>query len=388
MKRGEFLKTFLKKCWHFITDFTKKGGLVYVQDPQEKSPTEGRLLSLDAYRGFIMLMLIGRAGLGSPVRRPNLAFILTHLDHIEWEGMRLWDLIQPAFMFIVGMAMSFSIASRIVQGASTKHIFRHVIWRAFILLMISQILYSVAMKELTFQLYNVLSQIAFASVLTFLILRLSFRCQVLATMCLLLGHWALFVLFPGAEGPFSKCDNIGAVIDRAVLGFNYPGYYVTINFISSTATMLFGAWVSLLLLKRRPAAYTVKVLAAAAAAAFVGGLILQPFNPMIKRLWTASFTLFSTGWIVLLFLAFYWFVDVKRFQRTVFPFIVVGKNSIFIYCVSLTLQGWLYQTMRVFTSPLHYIAPLAPTIANAILVPGLVWYLCYWLYKRNIFFKI
>lgn len=362
--------------------------LARVHDVAERESNPGRLLSLDAYRGLVMWLMVSRVGLGSAERHPSAAPLLQQLDHVEWEGMTLWDLVQPAFLFVVGVAIPLAVRRRLDGGASRNDVFLHVLRRALILVVLSQILYSVATKELTFQLINVLSQIALTSVLTFLILQLSFRHQVVAAVALLLGPWALFVLFPGADGPFSRDQNVGAVIDRAILGWNYPGYYVTINFIGSTATTLFGAWAGLLLLEKRPAASTAKILAGAAGAAFAGGLVLQPFNPMVKRLWTTSFTLVSAGWVLLALLAFYWLAEVRRYRRLAFPFAVVGMNSIFIYCVSMLLQGGLFESLRLFTTPLRHLGALAPGIASAVLASAVYWYLCYWLYERKIFFRV
>lgn len=155
--------------------------------------------------------------------------------------------------------------------------------------------------------------------------------QVLTAVVILTAHWALFVLFPGTEGPFSKTDNVGAMIDLAILGKNYPGYYVTINFMSSAGTTLLGVWTAQLLMQRRPHRVNVKLLAAGATMCFVLGWALEPFNPMIKRLWTASFTLASAGWVLLMLLVFYWAVEVQGVRKRSFPLVVVGMNSIFIY---------------------------------------------------------
>ena len=95
---------------------------------------------------------------------------------------------------------------------------------------------------MTFQLINVLSQIAFGYLLCFAIMRMRFQYQVATAAAMLGGAWALFVIFPGPQGPFSQTGNIGAVIDLKLLGYNYSGYYTTINFIGNAVTILFGCW--------------------------------------------------------------------------------------------------------------------------------------------------
>ncbi len=112
----------------------------------------------------------------------------------------------------------------------------------------SQILMSIQRHTLFFQLTNVLAQIAITYFLCYLIMQLRFRWQAVVAGLILIGHWALFVAFPGTEGPFaSKTTNIGAVIDYFVFGRDNPGYWVSVNFITSTATTLFGVWTGQLL---------------------------------------------------------------------------------------------------------------------------------------------
>ena len=172
---------------------------------------------------------------------------------------------------------------------------------------------------LKLQFINVLCQIAFGYVLCFLITRLEFRWQVAAAVAMLAGYWALFAIFPGPDGPWSQTGNIGAVIDLKLLGYNYSGYYTTINFIGNAVTILFGCWAGALLRTDRSHAYKLRVLAACAAAGFALGLALQPFNPMVKRLWTDSFTFFSAGWVILMLMAFYWVIEVRTGEALGLP---------------------------------------------------------------------
>jgi predicted acyltransferase len=233
-----------------------------------------------------------------------------------------------------------------------------------------------------------LCQIAFGYVVCFLITRMEFRKQVAVALAMLAGYWAVFAVFPGPDGPWSKTGNIGAVIDLKLLGYNYSGYYTTINFIGNAVTILFGAWAGMLLRSNRSHAYKLKVLAVCAAAGFALGLALQPFNPMVKRLWTDSFTFFSAGWVILMLMAFYWLIDVKQVKRWAFPFLVLGMNSIFIYSLGqIGIKGWLNRGLQSFTGNFQFLGDFG-AIPQQILVLSLLWYVCYWLYKRQIFFKI
>jgi heparan-alpha-glucosaminide N-acetyltransferase len=351
----------------------------------------GRLMSLDAYRGFIMLLLVSEGfGLAVLKSRPNWAWLAAQVDHAPWEGCTFWDLIMPAFTFMVGMAMPFAFARRMAQGEGTWSVFRHVAWRAFMLILLSNIYsnWGAGPGRLRFQLVNVLSQIAFGYMLCFWIIRMPFRRQVATAAAMLAGYWALFVMFPGPDGPWSKTGNIGAVIDLKVLGYNYSGYYLTINFIANAVTILFGCWSGMLLRTARSHAYKLKVLAGCAAACFAAGLALQPFNPIVKRIWTVSFTFFSAGWVILMLIAFYWVIEVKQIKKWAFPFLVLGMNSIFIYSLGqIGIKGWLNRGLAGFTGNFKVFGDLG-IIAQHLLVLAGLWYVCYWLYQRRIYFKI
>jgi predicted acyltransferase len=344
-------------------------------------PTDERYLALDAFRGFVMLMLVsGGFGLHALAQNPSFERVASWFEHVAWEGAVFWDLIQPAFLFMVGAAMPFALAKR-VQPAS------HVFARSLRLVLLSQILMCVSANRLHFQLINVLSQMAFTYLFCYLILRLDFRKQVAAAGLLLAFHTALFFLFPGPDGAFSKTDNIGAVIDRWWLGRTYSGYYVTISFISSIVSTLFGAWAANLIRSERPKMEKLKILWVAMVASFAGGLLLALWIPNVKRLWTASFTLHSTGWVLAMLIGFYWLIDVQGHRKWTFPLIVVGMNSIFIYSLTQVLQGGISRSLGVFTGRFEWIGVMAP-VAQATATLLVMWYLCYWLYQRKIFFKL
>jgi heparan-alpha-glucosaminide N-acetyltransferase len=349
-----------------------------------------RLLSLDAYRGFIMPLLVAE-GFGFAVLKnhPNWAWLASQVDHAAWQGCTFWDLIQPAFTFMVGVAMPFAFARRLAGGAGAWGVFRHVAWRAFMLIVLSNI-YSNwgSSRGLRVQLINVLCQIAFGYVICYWIVRLPFKRQVGVAAAMLAGYWALFAIFPGPEGPWSKTGNIGAVIDRNVLGYTYSGYYTTINFIGNAVTILFGCWAGMLLRTARPHAYKLKVLAACAAAGFALGLALEPLTPMVKRLWTVSFTFFSAGWVILFLAVFYWVIEVKQIKRWTFPFVVLGVNSIFVYSLGqIGIKGWLNRGLASFTGNFKFLGDLGAIPQHILVLAGL-WYACYFLYKHKVFVKI
>lgn len=296
-------------------------------------------------------------------------------------------MIQPAFMFMVGVAMPFALARRKELGATESDNFRHVLKRALNLIILSQIIIWVEAGQIKPQLINVLSQIAFTYVLSYLIMQLRWRYQVAVAVALLAGWTALFFAFPGPDGPFSRRDHIGLVVDRAIFHYDYDPAYSTLNFIPSTVWTLCGVWVGRLLMKSKEHKSNLLKLAAGMAVCFALAFALRPWIPFIKQLCTASFILYSLGWVLFMLIGFYWIVEVKGYRKWAFPLLVVGMNSIFIYFVSEVLFQWLDRAVGVFTFHYNFIGKLAP-VAQATTVLLVMWCMCYWLYRRKIFFKL
>jgi predicted acyltransferase len=360
--------------------------------PEVKAPAAKpqRHLALDAFRGFIMVVLVsagfGFAGLAK--LNPAYTGLANQFEHHDWEWIAFWDLIQPAFMLMVGVAMPFALAIRKTAGATDGELFRHVAIRSLRLLVMSQILMSIGRGKLHFQLINVLAQIALTYFLCYLIMQLDFKWQAAIAAALLIGHWALFVAFPGTEGPFlSKTTNIGARIDIFVFGKMNHDYWTNINFVTSTVTTLFGVWTGQLLASGRSHGEKMKQLAIWAAVCLAVGYAIHPWNPIIKRICTTSFTIYSTGWVLAMLLFFYWAVEVKGYRKWTFPLVVVGANSIFIYSISQVLRGWLNRAVGVFTFNYEWLGQFAP-VAQACTVLLVMYGMCLWLYRRKIFFKL
>jgi predicted acyltransferase len=359
-----------------------------VDAPSELTRATERVTSLDVFRGLTMILLISHAfGLPAAMRGGTNAFA-AQFEHAAWVGCTLWDLIQPAFTFIVGAAMPFALRRRRQQGQSETEILGHVLWRAAILIVLSNILMNWnSSSPPRFQLINVLSQIALGYVVCFLVMKLRFSWQVVAAAGLIVLHQGLFYAFPGPEGPFDPKGNVGAVLDRQLLGYNYSGFYTTWNFLGNAVTILFGVWTGMLFLSVKNHARRLWILGLSAAAALATGTLLAMWIPMVKRLWTSSFLFFSTGWVLLALMAVYWAVELRGWRRWAFPAIVVGMNSIFIYSFSQVLHGWLSRGLGNFTGHFWFLGPWGEVPHN-LLVLAAMWYLCFWLYRRQIFFKI
>jgi predicted acyltransferase len=299
----------------------------------------------------------------------------------------LWDLALPAFLFMAGVAMTFALARRRELGASSQQLCRHVAARSLELILLSQILEWMATGKLQFQLHHALSQIALAYFFAFLIVQLKFRWQAVAAALVLAGYWALFVLFPGPDGAFSRTQNIAAVIDRVVLGHSYADSYVTISFIGATVTTVFGVWTGALLRTQRTPAEKAKILGVAAVAGLAGGKALSLVNPMIKRLWTPSFTLYTAGWALLIMLVFILMIDVWGRRKWAFPFAVVGMNSLLVFSIAAGLGGWIARSLGISTGQFKFGSALFP-VAGSCAFLCLLWFLCYVLHRGKIYIKL
>ncbi len=154
--------------------------------PREKRMTK-RLVSLDAYRGMIMICLISVGfGLSAFEGHPYLGFLSTQVEHVRWQGMVFWDLIQPAFMFMVGMAMPFAYTKRRSLGLSHRKIFYHVIQRAVVLIVIANVSGTIHRGEPGIGFINVVNQIAIGYFLAFLVVNRSYLAQGLTAAGILL----------------------------------------------------------------------------------------------------------------------------------------------------------------------------------------------------------
>ena len=356
--------------------------------PPEAPPEPKRYLALDAYRGFIMLILASEGfGFSALQGDPVWGRIAHWFHHVPWAGGVFWDMIQPAFMFMVGVAMPFALARRKELGATERDNFLHILARSMRLIVLSQVIIWIGAGRIKPQLINVLSQIAFTYFLSYLIMRWRWRYQVLAAVALLAGWTALLFAFPGPDGPFSRRNHIGLVVDRAIFHYDYDPAYSTLNFIASTVWTLSGVWVGRLLMKSKSHESNLKKLAGGMVASFAVAFALRPWIPFIKQLCTASFILYSLGWVLFMLIGFYWVVEAMGYRKWAFPLVVVGMNSIFIYFVSEVLFQWLDRAVGVFTFHYNFIGKLAP-VAQATTVLFVMWCMCYWLYKRRIFLKL
>lgn len=352
-----------------------------------------RLTCLDAYRGAIMISLISH-GFGFHTAfadHPYLEFLSRHTEHVEWEGFVYWDLIQPAFMFMVGVAMPFAYAKRRSLGDSHGKIVYHAFWRSLNLFLVAAFFSSIHAGHPTYTLVNVLPQIAFGYFFTFFVLHKSYQVQGIVALVILVVYTAAWILYPGngPGGPWAMSyENMGGDFDLWALGRHNSGYWMSLNAIPSTSTIIAGAMCGKLLASDKSQTSIMKTLAIWAAILIVAGLVLSPFIPIIKRILSASFALYSTGWSIFFLMVFYYIIEVLGYKRWSFFLIVIGMNSIAAYVVFQLQWGWINRSILVFSRPVVESMGKYGDVLQAFLVLGAIWYIFYFCYKKKVFFKV
>lgn len=400
-----------------------------------------RLGSMDAFRGFVMLLMAsGGLALASAASAfpdcPVWQAAAFHTSHVEWRGCSLWDLIQPSFMFLVGTSMAFSYAARADRGQSYGQMLVHAAVRAIVLILLGVFLRSNGRSQINWTFEDVLTQIGLGYFFLFLLWRRNWGVQLLAAAAILVGYWALFYFYPlppegfdysqvgvsqewlaeygftGVEAHWNKNVNPAHAFDvwflnlfprESVFLYNGGGYQ-TLSFIPSLATMIFGLLVGEWL-KTDNSRFT-----KLCGLLVIGGLLVaigvvldgSGVAPLVKRIWTPTWAVWSAGVATLLLAAFYLVVDVLGWRSLVFFLVVVGMNSIVMYVMSYLCKGWFAQTLQTLFGPHLFdniamlLGPLAgsggadaltATVRSAAVL-GCMWLVVWWLYRQRIFVRI
>ena len=435
-----------------------------------------RLASMDAYRGFVMICLAAN-GFGLAATSKNfpdcsiMQAVGPQFDHVPWVGCAFWDLIQPSFMFLVGVAVPYSWTRRETSGESTGQLVRHVLVRSLILILLGIFLSSGGKPTTNFSFMNVLTQIGLGFPFLFLLRNRKLGIQLVAAVAILGGYWAWFACTPvvpaatpqeiglpedwpllkGFEAHWQKNANPAARFDRWLLNLFPPasppadpattkpqepadpaekspensdraveaepsfitkcgkalrrlvtrpepyvfngGGYQTLNCIPAFVTMLFGLIAGEFI--RRQSVSRGKTFLTL----LIAGLLLLSLGwgwqaaggcPLVKRIWTPSWTLFSTGWTLLMLAGFYGIIDGLGWKAWSFPLIVAGMNSMVLYMSGQLLRGWTADLLkRHINEDLFKVfgdryAPMVE--ANLVLL--CFWLFVYWLYRQRIFVRI
>jgi predicted acyltransferase len=360
-----------------------------------------RLASLDFYRGLVMVLLMLEAsGLyeyGRTLSKPGsfIHSLAIQFDHAQWHGLHFWDLIQPAFMFVAGTAMAFSLTKQTAKGSTWKQQAEHALRRSWWLFFWGILDYAVRGNHLSFELWDVLTQLSFTMLVAFLIFRWKPGYQILFSIGLLILNECLyrFIKIPGFDQPFTDQHNFGNYIDVILMNKINPGGWVAINCIPTAAHTIWGAVAGKWLLTRIGKNKIKPVIIFGLITLIAGyALDISGVTPIIKRIATSSFTLASGGWCLLVLAFLYYWIDVLDHKKFLRFFTIVGMNSIFIYLFfEIVVHRWLFDYSNTIVngvlSPTG-ISEAAIMIISALVLFMLQWYLCYWLYKKKIFLKV
>jgi predicted acyltransferase len=394
--------------------------------PAPASPIP-RVPSIDAFRGLVMFLMLAEA-----MRLWTLhdafpgsgfwALVAYNTSHVPWQGCSLHDLIQPAFSFLAGASLPFSIASRKLKGQSFGQMLGHAIRRSLILIFLGIFLRSLHSSQTYWTFEDTLTQIGLGYTFLFLLVFASRRVQIGVFVVILVAFWGAFALYPAppptfdypsvgvpADWPhlysgflahFNKNSNLSWAFDTWFLNlfprespFVYnEGGWSTLSFIPTLATMMLGMWAGAWLKTSRPPREKLRGLVVSGVALTLAGLVLQWLHvcPIVKRIWTSSYTLYSGGLILLILAGFYAAMDLRGWKRWAFPLMVIGANSIAIYVMSWTMEHFVAESLTIHLgrAPFQVLGPAFEPVLHGIGVLIVFWLILHWMYRKKIFIKI
>lgn len=336
------------------------------------------------------------------------AFLSKQFNHALWEGCTFWDLIQPSFMFMVGVAIPFSYARRVAKGDSLGRIYGHAIVRSVILvalglagvLMLRRLVMLQSPWPVPIQTTHILVQIGITYALAFPFVRFGPRTQFGVAIAILVAYYLAFLFYPAPEpGLFAHWrmhTNLGAAWDQWMVDLSPTDYLdhvhalglTSLNFVPGVSTvlagMLAGEWL------RGPATPGAKTagLVRAGMACFAVGLILsRTLCPMVKLIWTPSFAIYSTAWTLWFLAAFYWVIDVKGRRGWSLPLVVVGVNSIALFLLFFTVDWWIMKGWTIVLGRAFFESAYGP-LWRSLATLGVLWGIAGVLYWRRIFIRL
>jgi len=358
----------------------------------------GRLVCLDALRGFDMFWITG-GGLVVMLlaERSGNWGLLEQLDHQTWNGFHFWDLIFPLFLFIVGTAIPFAFANRLATTGSRRDLYVHIVKRSLTIFAVGLLLAG-GLKRLgthDLRIAGVLQRIAICyGISALLYLNLSVKKIAWLSLAILLGYWAVMALVPvpgvGA-GVYLPDLNLANWLDLHYLpGRMYQGTWDNEGILSTfpaIVTCLLGVFAGTWLRSANTETRKTWGLVVAGVASLAVGWIWDFRLPVNKLLWTSSYVLVAGGWSLLLLALFYWVIDVRRWRGWSFPFVVIGANAIAVYAFEGFISFREIAT-RLAGGPVASLFGSYQGIWLALITYLLTWGALYWLYNRRIFIKL
>jgi heparan-alpha-glucosaminide N-acetyltransferase len=401
--------------------------------PQAAVAPPVRLGSIDAYRGFVMLLMMAEVLHLSAVAKnwdetswwkPLWRFLALNQSHVEWTGCTLHDLIQPSFSFLVGAALPFSLANRAGRGQSLGLATLHAAWRSLLLIALGVFLRSTHSEQTRFTFEDTLSQIGLGYFFLYLLGLTSQRWQWGALVAILVSYWLAFALYslPAADFTYdqvgvpkdwpylyppdsfqahwNKNSNLAWAFDTWLLNV-FPhakifthngGGYATLSFIPTLGTMILGLVAGGWLQSDKPARTKLLLLSVTGIASLLLGFGLDYCGicPSVKRIWTPAWTIYSGGWCFLFMAGFYAVMDVQNFRSWAFPLKVIGMNSIAAYLIAHLFENFIETSLHIhlgknlFQSLGSELEPLLQGVAILLVF----WLILLWMYRRRVFLRI
>ena len=377
-----------------------------------KTHLSQRLESLDVLRGFDLLMLVGLESvmhhLSSAVNTPSFHSFMWGFTHVDWEGFSSWDLVMPLFMFMSGITIPFAL-SHYKNSSDKALVYRRILKRVVLLWIFGMMCQGnlLALDPNRIYLYaNTLQSIAMGYLISSLLyLHTRIRTQIIIAVLLLLGYWGAmeFITIQGyGGGNYTPDGNLAEWIDREVLGrfrdgasivngeVSFPQWYRYTWILSSLnfgVTVLTGTFAGYILKNKEQAPKQKLIWLIAIGIAMVAiGWIWGIWHPVIKKIWTSSMVLVSSGYCFLLMALFYYIIDYKGWRKHCEWLKVYGMNSIVAYMLTMCV-GFSCIGRSLFHGLEQYIGAYYPVLI-ALSNSAIVYFILWCLYKKKIFLKV
>lgn len=371
-----------------------------------------RLESLDILRGFDLFCLVGLESvihsMGKPISQPWFDAVLWNFSHVGWSGFSPWDLVMPLFLFMAGVSIPFAL-SRYKMASDKKKIYFRIIKRVVLLWIFGMMCQGNLLELSPERIYlysNTLQSIAIGYLIaSMLFLHTKVKTQIGIAVGILLTYWAVMQFVSiGAYGGgnYTPEGNLAEWIDRVVLGrfrdgatvvdgivvfadwYRYTWILSSMNFGVTVLTGVFAGHI----LKSKVITSKKKwqLLLSIGMALVAVGWLWHLQMPVIKKIWTSSMVLVSSGYCFLLMGLFYYWIDYRGNNRCLNWLKVYGMNSIVAYmlalcvnfsCIGRSLLYGLEQYIGVWY-------PVLITASNALIIYIILWIM----YKRKIFLKV
>jgi predicted acyltransferase len=376
-------------------------------------------------------------------------YVLWHYgqDHVQWVGFILHDIIQPSFSFLVGVVLPYSIAGRMMKSQSKGRLAGHAIFRALVLIFLGIFLRSLNKTQTYWTFEDTLTQIGLGYAFLFFLAWRPMRDQWISLVLILAAYWGAFALYPepgpnfdykavkvndpwptdktyaetslwnenvhvmpGFASHWNQNSNLAWKFDTWFLNIfprengeafvAHEGGYSTLNFIPTLATMILGLLAGGILKSDRKPWRKVLWFVVGGVICVALGMALHWYGicPIVKRIWTPSWTLFSGGLCLFLLAGFYAVIDIMQFRRWAFPLVVIGMNSIAAYCMAEYLlcggdspaPGWIATNLKIHfgQNTFQCFGPQYEPFVIGLAIMLVVWLFLYYMYRHKIFLKI